>query len=35
VATTEIESVLQPVFAIEDATVYGVEVKGREGISII
>ncbi|CAD5221387.1 unnamed protein product [Bursaphelenchus okinawaensis] len=31
VSTTEVESVLQPVKEIEDAVVYGVEVKGREG----
>lgn len=31
VSTTEVESVLQPIFAIEDATVYGVEVNNREG----
>lgn len=31
VSTTEVESVVQPIFDIEDATVYGVEVRGREG----
>ena len=27
----EVEGVLQPITCIEDATVYGVEVEGREG----
>ncbi|KAI6173172.1 Long-chain-acyl-CoA synthetase family protein [Aphelenchoides besseyi] len=31
VSTTEVEGVLQPIMSIEDATVYGVEVLGREG----
>uniref|UniRef100_A0A7E5A1M5 Very long-chain fatty acid transport protein n=1 Tax=Panagrellus redivivus TaxID=6233 RepID=A0A7E5A1M5_PANRE len=31
VSTMEVEGILQPIMAIEDATVYGVEVKGREG----
>ncbi|KAL3089880.1 hypothetical protein niasHT_022512 [Heterodera trifolii] len=31
VSTTEVEGVLQPLVAILDATVYGVEVPGREG----
>ncbi|KAI6244070.1 Protein CBR-ACS-22 [Aphelenchoides fujianensis] len=31
VSTMEVEGVLQPIRAIEDATVFGVEVKGREG----
>ena len=31
VSTMEVEGVLQPLQCIEDATVYGVEVPGREG----
>ncbi|KAI6229717.1 AMP-binding enzyme [Aphelenchoides fujianensis] len=31
VSTMEVEGVLQPVMSIQDATVYGVEVQGREG----
>ncbi|TKR72664.1 hypothetical protein L596_020077 [Steinernema carpocapsae] len=31
VSTTEVESILQPVMSVEDATVYGVEIPGTEG----
>ncbi|KAI6217580.1 Fatty Acid CoA Synthetase family [Aphelenchoides fujianensis] len=31
VSTMEVEGVLQPVMSIQDATVFGVEVQGREG----
>jgi len=31
VSTMEVEGILQPIMSIEDATVYGVEIRGREG----
>ncbi|KAI6209561.1 Protein CBR-ACS-22 [Aphelenchoides besseyi] len=31
VSTMEVEGVLQPIMSIEDATVFGVEISGREG----